>query len=482
MDCDMEKPEEEECLRIWLWTADPDGIPTTGTLHIEEPVTLPEEGYAESLMELGMPMGALRSTYAKALAYDVIIHVDRVLDYSVPPADSSRREIDSPISGHPDEEREEEWPPSHPFSWTLGVPDGETQRGVNRQRVSVYDRLGDRGQDRSPPHGGAGGAGNLGPRQRPPSGPHDLQRRVGGGGGSHSGSSSHHSRGWFRQRQMQWKIKEGVSVFERLEAGRKSQGKEAPNGKSTGIGSVEPVGSYFSDDCWAQAQREADPMLEEARYTPIGGRSRPDVSQRSVEPTATHRGSAVTHPNGENMIPVQDSDQGDLIAFEEEYCHGQQQSSKGNAVHAQAGVKHATGDGPMIMDTLMTANDSNKDMTGQQLPHGPFSESVDSLLDGLPFDLNKAVATVEFGTVGQPTGAGDRHIFGTAESRLNKDAKEGPSRTTAGKTVTRFAIPLKKALLGNPMVRAKGPSAKKSAHSATVEIEKKNTATRENRT
>ncbi|CAN6324625.1 unnamed protein product [Urochloa humidicola] len=41
LDCDAEKPEEEECLRLWLWTADPDAIPISGVLHIEEPMTLP---------------------------------------------------------------------------------------------------------------------------------------------------------------------------------------------------------------------------------------------------------------------------------------------------------------------------------------------------------------------------------------------------------------------------------------------------------
>ncbi|RLN16219.1 hypothetical protein C2845_PM02G21820 [Panicum miliaceum] len=41
--CDMEKPQEEECLRLWLWTTEPDEIAITGTLQLEEPVTLPQE-------------------------------------------------------------------------------------------------------------------------------------------------------------------------------------------------------------------------------------------------------------------------------------------------------------------------------------------------------------------------------------------------------------------------------------------------------
>lgn len=46
--CDMEKQEEEECFCLWVWTANPEGIPITATLQVEEPVSLPQEGYAEA--------------------------------------------------------------------------------------------------------------------------------------------------------------------------------------------------------------------------------------------------------------------------------------------------------------------------------------------------------------------------------------------------------------------------------------------------
>ncbi|CAO2035762.1 unnamed protein product [Urochloa humidicola] len=144
LNCDMEKAEEEECYRLWIWTSDPAAIATTGTLHVEEPVTLPQEGYADSLVELGMPMGALRFESAKAMDYDVIIHIDRVMDYSPSPADTSYRSMDSPISGIPDEENEESWPGRHPSPWTLGVPDGVSRSAPAPRRVSVHDRLGDR--------------------------------------------------------------------------------------------------------------------------------------------------------------------------------------------------------------------------------------------------------------------------------------------------------------------------------------------------
>jgi hypothetical protein len=81
--CDEKKPEEEECVRLWLWTSTLDAITISGTLMSEEPVVLLEEHYADGgahLVELGMPMGAMRLGPVETLDYDVLIHVDRVLD------------------------------------------------------------------------------------------------------------------------------------------------------------------------------------------------------------------------------------------------------------------------------------------------------------------------------------------------------------------------------------------------------------------
>ncbi|CAO2211019.1 unnamed protein product [Urochloa humidicola] len=263
LDCDIEKPEEEECLRLWIWTADPDAIPTSGALHIEEPVTLPEANYAESLIDLGMPMGALRVGAAEALEYEVLIHVDRVLDYSAPPVNPSRRSPDSPISGRPDEEPYEEWPLSHPFHWRLGVPDGEMQQPGEQRRISVHDRLGDRGRDRSPPHDGAGGAGNLGLRQVPPSEPHDWQGYHRGGTSYRHGSSSGSGGGQFTRRQLQWRVKEdhrvlGTNVISKL--------SKASMGASIDIGQCAPGDSFRPDEILVPELRTVDPMVEEAGW------------------------------------------------------------------------------------------------------------------------------------------------------------------------------------------------------------------------
>lgn len=52
--CDVEKPEEEECLRLWLWTTKPENIAMAGILDLEELITLPQENYADHLYDLGV--------------------------------------------------------------------------------------------------------------------------------------------------------------------------------------------------------------------------------------------------------------------------------------------------------------------------------------------------------------------------------------------------------------------------------------------
>jgi hypothetical protein len=118
--CDMEKLEEEECLCLWVWTTDSEGIPITATVQVEEPVTMPQDGYVESLIEMDMPVGAIRIDQAEALDYHLIVHVDRVLDYSPLPASPSHQNFTSGTSGIPDDELEPEWPKRYPFMWRHG--------------------------------------------------------------------------------------------------------------------------------------------------------------------------------------------------------------------------------------------------------------------------------------------------------------------------------------------------------------------------
>jgi hypothetical protein len=210
----MEKPEEE-CVRLWLWASDPDDIAISGTLLSEEPVVLPEEHFADGgahLLELGMPLGAMRLGPLQTMDYDVLIHVDRVLDYSPLPDSPEHRSMDSDISGIPDDELEEEWPEKLRFVWRLGVPD---RRPSPERRVLVHERLGGRGRDRSPRRGG--GPGGRGYHQTPPSGRHDLPpsffRGSSSGGG---GSDNRQGCGGGRQYH---NLSRG-NVFDRLGGGR----------------------------------------------------------------------------------------------------------------------------------------------------------------------------------------------------------------------------------------------------------------------
>jgi hypothetical protein len=106
-----------------------------------------------------------RQEAAQLMRYPVILHLDRVLDYSDPPGSPSKMRVDSAVSGMP--VGVEAWPVKHPFVWRLGVSDG----GGSRRRAAARDRLGGRPRDGSPPHGGgAGGFGDGSYFQMPPPG------------------------------------------------------------------------------------------------------------------------------------------------------------------------------------------------------------------------------------------------------------------------------------------------------------------------
>ncbi|CAL4926573.1 unnamed protein product [Urochloa decumbens] len=307
LDCDMEKPQEEECYRLWIWASDPAAIATTGTLRIEETVTLPQVGYAEGLMELGMPMGALRWEPAKAMEYEVLIHVDRVLDYSpLPPSATANSSYNSPVSGHSDEEPEEEWPVRYPFDWRLGVPDGEARRVPARGRVSVHDRLGGRRRDRSPPAGGGGGAG-LGLRQLPPSGPHDLPDLRGRGGSYFHGSSSRQGGGRYQHRHLQGSFTRRAPAG----AGRVAGGdvgakmgfawrpkQHGYKGRNSAPLEADQADSFLSCESLITGQRTMDPMDEEAAAALRPRHTQPAGVQCSVEPTAPVAGLGLSALDG----------------------------------------------------------------------------------------------------------------------------------------------------------------------------------------
>ncbi|KAG2608099.1 hypothetical protein PVAP13_4NG286300 [Panicum virgatum] len=179
IDTEVETEDEKACLCIWVWAVDPDAIAKEGVLRMEEPVEFSEEELSE-----------LRNEAARMLDYKVLLHLDRVVDYTSSQSSPSWKSYASVSSGIPDETVEDEWPVKRKFSWQLGVKDGQHVPW----RISVHGRLGERRRDRSPSDDGNGGR-----RQVPPASWHGITRFRGRGDGAGSsrqgGQGAHHAGG-----------------------------------------------------------------------------------------------------------------------------------------------------------------------------------------------------------------------------------------------------------------------------------------------
>ncbi|KAG2635962.1 hypothetical protein PVAP13_2NG370400 [Panicum virgatum] len=195
VDQELRKEEEAACVCVWVTTLDPDTIAIAGTLRLEEPVQFSEEEYHDFCTRMGnMELPEVRPGAASLLDFDVLLHIDEVIDFSPLTSSPSWKSSDSATSGLPDESLEAEWPVKHFFSWRLGVPD----RARSPRRVTVHDRLGSVRRDRSP---GRGAGGSQGQMQVPPP-PHSAFRGAGvsghagrpgghGGGAGSSGAGGH---------------------------------------------------------------------------------------------------------------------------------------------------------------------------------------------------------------------------------------------------------------------------------------------------
>ncbi|KAK1695058.1 hypothetical protein QYE76_011755 [Lolium multiflorum] len=71
-DFTSDTPEETACMRLWVWMANVDKLATRGVLKLEEPMGTVADP-------------ASRSGPLKLLDYKVLIHLDRVIDYSAQP-------------------------------------------------------------------------------------------------------------------------------------------------------------------------------------------------------------------------------------------------------------------------------------------------------------------------------------------------------------------------------------------------------------
>ncbi|CAO2162731.1 unnamed protein product [Urochloa humidicola] len=107
-DDDAVADKEAACVRVWVWTRDPDTVARAGTLLIQEPrgPTWPSVVHSD-LGLTGYSMSAAGPP--QMVEYEVIIHLDRVYDYTPAPGSTAGGLL---------------WPRCHVFSWSLGVLDG----------------------------------------------------------------------------------------------------------------------------------------------------------------------------------------------------------------------------------------------------------------------------------------------------------------------------------------------------------------------
>ncbi|CAN6276982.1 unnamed protein product [Urochloa humidicola] len=475
--CDKVKPEEESCVCLWAWTPNPDGFAKTGTLEIAEPVTLPEPGYAESLQDLGMPASALRFGAADLLKYQVIIHLDKVLDYATPLNSPSRRSVDSAISAVPDDEVEDQWPASHPFVWHLGVPDGvESPR-----RVSVHERLGGHERQGPPPRGGggAGGAGG-GLHQRPPSGVYALGafgRSMQHGESSRGGGAGHG--GHYRRRSgppMVWAWRAKNSDIQCRPKGQKRKSKDSNNSQG------EPGDSFLVRESQAVDQCRVDPMLEESTAFPDHGRCQAMLLQCSVEPTAAER------PLESSAVPQREEEsdsaalQTGIRSWQADLCINEHDTAECVNIDQHKEQDPLEGEDLVPLCRLTGCAELIEEGTKEDNRDQPISlpgaNKTDALLvslenqtendnSGQSFDLNVAVQAAE--EIGQSKGMQPtiRKVLGAADTRLNKEGKEHSGQKTFGKGILRLAVPLKKSLLCNPAHKAKTGQPKKQAEASS---------------
>ncbi|CAO2200687.1 unnamed protein product [Urochloa humidicola] len=208
----------------------------------------------------------------------------------------------------------------------------------------------------------------------------------------------------------------------------------------------------------SKEQREFDPTLEVA----VAPHVRPNAPQRSVEPTAANGATTVTHSPQPQSLDATDS----MVTATEA------DAQRLSQLLQIGGIEESLG---------------GKELWAEKI--GPNQDQLSNSDVGFPFDLNQDIAgstkcdaTAQHVETHFLEGT-KRTILGTAEGRLNKNDKEAPAHKVAPRTVARFAVPLKKALLCNPMMKPKAPSTKKSVQAnalpekkmaSTVSIKKSN--------
>ncbi|CAN6374364.1 unnamed protein product [Urochloa humidicola] len=492
VNCPVEKEEARFCFNVWVWT----DAPTD-------------------------------------LACKVLIHLDRVLDYTPPSASQGRSSFECDISGIPD------YPEKFDFDWFLGVPDGD--RPITRPPVRA--RLGGTG-DRSPPRGGDGGGFEF--RQRPPASRFDGARML--GARRRDGGAGSSGRYGGRRRAGQVDSRMGEQEAGAGKAGQVWRPKfDQTMGKVSGKLLLNAEDSFHSHVSVAQYERLVDPMEEEANRTTCPSRYQSAVAQRSVEPTVPNvdlvphaimdgefgsdglatamkgctlpERAGTVHSDNDRVISTTSLDFEVVLPADENRADKDIETDisildvaqieqvmqelqvreeiaelSGLRVTDQQQVQGQQYDGTLhpvavpAMDQIEARPERGSNSIGPKEVVGP----VHSQLGGpqaLPIDLNSGPPEEQTPEKRSDENglqlAGhldhDRLVLGEANARLNKEHKDMTSHKAQGKGISRFAIPLKKALLCPPVLRPKACHLKKPLET-TVSMGSDRRAARSQRT
>jgi hypothetical protein len=198
IDSSVNCKEESACCTVWVWMENVAKLARRGRLDLEEPLELesPLLHFPELGIEAEQPvrMGPVRT-----LSYDVLLHLDRVLDYSVSPPSSPESHVSyhNDVSGIPsDVSMTPACPTTWAYRWFLGFEAGPFPPPP--PRASAHSRL--RFPDGRDGDGG-GGAGANDQSGRRGQGSGDGRRSRGeqqDGGGRSTAPSGRHG-GFYRQ-------------------------------------------------------------------------------------------------------------------------------------------------------------------------------------------------------------------------------------------------------------------------------------------
>jgi hypothetical protein len=182
IDTNINSKEESACCRVWVWMENVGKLARRGKLDLEEPLEV--DSPLLHFPELGIDAGApSRRGPLKTLSYDVILHLDRVLDYSSSPPSSpdSHVSFHSDVSGMPSEiSMTLACPTTWGYCWFLGFEAGTFPQPPARPSVQSRLRFPDR-RDGDDGDGAGSGAGDRRSSRHGEQGGGNP-RRYGGGG------------------------------------------------------------------------------------------------------------------------------------------------------------------------------------------------------------------------------------------------------------------------------------------------------------